>query len=137
LDIEQEDPMETGRRFFLSSVFPGIAAVLGGSNFLKELPQRQMPQGQRGQFPEIPDASASGRHNDDIPTQPPPDPKVLLQENQKNLRRDVDHLVELTKDLKVEADKTEQTDVLSLSLVKKAEEIEKLARHIKDLARGS
>jgi hypothetical protein len=39
--------------------------------------------------------------------------------------------------LKDEAYKTEQTDVLSLSLVHRAEEVEKLAKQIKDLVRGS
>jgi DNA-binding MltR family transcriptional regulator len=73
----------------------------------------------------------------DGPTLPVPDPRAQLKENQKNLRQDADHLLQLAKELKDEAEKTEQTDVLSLSLVKKAEEVEKLARHIKDLARAS
>jgi hypothetical protein len=46
-------------------------------------------------------------------------------------------LVQLARELKDEADKTEQTDVLSLSLVHKAEEVEKLARQIKDLIRAA
>jgi len=53
------------------------------------------------------------------------------------LRRDVERLVQLAKDLKDESDKTSETDVLSLSLVKKAEEIEKLAHQIKDRIRES
>src|SRR6266849_2765374 len=65
-----------------------------------------------------------------------PDPKEQLKENQKNLRRDADRLVELAQELKTESDKTEQTSVLSLSLIHKAEEVEKLARQIKSLARA-
>ena len=88
-------------------------------------------------IPQIPDASSSsGRpRRDDIPGSAGPNPKVILKESQKNLRRDPDRLLELAKDLKEEAYKTEQTEVLSLSLVHKAEDVEKLARHIKDLVR--
>jgi hypothetical protein len=46
-------------------------------------------------------------------------------------------LLQLAKDLKEESDKTPETDVLSLSLVKKAEDIEKLAHQIKDRIRSS
>ena len=49
----------------------------------------------------------------------------------------MDRLLQMAKDLKDESDKTPETDVLSLALVKKAEEIEKLARQIKDLIRAS
>jgi hypothetical protein len=46
-------------------------------------------------------------------------------------------LLQLAQELKDEADKTEQTDVLSLSLIHRAEEIEKLARQINGLARSA
>ena len=74
---------------------------------------------------------------DDTPLPPRSDPRVQLKEDQKELRRDVDHLLQLVKDLKDESDKTPETDVLSLSLVKKAEDIEKLARQIRDRIRAS
>jgi hypothetical protein len=62
---------------------------------------------------------------------------VQLQESQKNLRRIADRLLELAKKLKDEADKTEETSVLSLSLVHMGEEIEKFARQIKDLVQAA
>jgi hypothetical protein len=71
------------------------------------------------------------------PTNGKTDPKERLKENLKNLRRDVDELVQLAQDLKTDADKTNQTDVLSITLIHKTEEIEKLARQIKSLARAS
>jgi hypothetical protein len=49
----------------------------------------------------------------------------------------VDRLLQMVKDLKQESDNTPETDVLSLSLVKKTEEIEKLARQIRDRIRSS
>ncbi len=67
---------------------------------------------------------------------PKPNARALLKLNQKELKRDVERLVELARALQKEVEKTDSADVLSLSLVRKAEEIEKLARHIKSLARG-
>jgi hypothetical protein len=74
---------------------------------------------------------------DDETTSPKRDLKEQRAENQKNLRRDADHLLQLAQELKDETDKTEHTNVLSLPLVRKAEQIEKLARQIKGLARAN
>jgi hypothetical protein len=119
--------METGRRSFLSSVVVAWVGVKG--QFAPQTRQGPIPRGQ------IPDASGSAAP----PGMPVPrrDPQEELRENQKNLRRDADHLLHLAQELKEEADKTEQTDVLSISLVHKAEEVEKLAKHIKGLVRAS
>ncbi len=121
--------MKEGRRFFLS----GFAAVLAGARPLWAAQQRQPP----AQVPRFPDARDGDNQPADTPALPPPNPKAQLEENQKNLHKDADHLLQLARELKDDIDKTEQTDVLSLSLVKKAEEVEKLARQIKDLAKGS
>jgi hypothetical protein len=125
----QENPMKTGRRFFLS----GIAATLAGTQVLLADVQRRQSS---SQIPQIPDASGSSG-GAETPLPPRADPKTQLKEEQKTLRRDVDRLVLLVKDLKDETDKTPETDVLSLSLVKKAEDIEKLARQIRDRIRAS
>jgi hypothetical protein len=116
--------METGRRLFLSSI---VAALAG----LKAQFPVQARQGPIPRPPQIPDAAPP-----DVPV-PRRDPQEQLRENQKILRRDADHLLQLAQELKVEADKIEQTSVLSLSLVHKAEEVEKLAKQIKGLARAS
>ena len=123
--------MKTGRRFFVS----GIAVTLAGTRALLAGGQGQRHDNS-SHIPQIPDASGS-TGADDIPLPPRADPKVQLKEGQKELRRDVDHLLQLAKDLKDESDKTPETDVLSLSLVKKAEDIEKLARQIRDRIRAS
>ena len=44
--------------------------------------------------------------------------------------------IELVTDLKAEVEKTDSSQVLSLALLKKAEEIEKLAHDIKTRAKG-
>jgi hypothetical protein len=123
--------MKTGRRFFVS----GIAVTLAGTRALLAGGQGQRHENP-SHIPQIPDASGS-TGTDDISLPPRADPKVQLKEGQKELRRDVDHLLQLAKDLKDESDKTPETDVLSLSLVKKAEDIEKLARQIRDRIRAS
>jgi cytochrome P450 len=120
--------MKTGRRLFLS----GIVAILAGTEALLARSQKQGPS---TRLPQIPDAS--GTSPDDVPLPPRADPKVQLREDQKAIRRDVDHLLQMVKELKEQADKTPETDILSLSLVKKAEDIEKLARQIRDLIRAS
>ena len=125
----RENLMNNGRRFFLS----GIAAALAGTRAVLSAAQGQRREGPP-HLPQIPDASDSSA-TDEVPLPPRSDPKLQLKENQKALRHDVDRLVQLAKDLKDESDKTPETDVLSLSMVKKAEDIEKLARQIKERIR--
>jgi hypothetical protein len=122
--------MQAGRRYFLSN----FALVLPAARSLWAMGQRQTPAPHP---PRMPDGTATDGPFDDSTSLTPPDPKEQLKQSQKNLRRNADRLVQLARELKEEADKTEQTDVLSLSLVHKAEEVEKLARQIKDLIRAA
>jgi peptidoglycan hydrolase CwlO-like protein len=62
--------------------------------------------------------------------------KAVLEENQKDIKKNVEKLFDLASQLKEQVEKTDSTTTLSLTLVKKAEEIEKLARQIKDRAKG-
>jgi len=73
------------------------------------------------------------------PEPPLPSPgstKSLLEQNQKEIKRQIEKLYELATQLKQEIEKTDSSAVLSVSLVKKAEEVEKLARQIKERAKG-
>ena len=126
--------MKAGRRYFISN----FAVIVAGARTLWAAgqQQRQLPPALPSQFPDA-TRSSGGRPRDDMPDPPMADPKVQLKESQKNLRRDADHLVQLANELKEEAYKTEQTDVLSLSLIHKAEEVEKVAKQIKDLVRAA
>ncbi len=60
----------------------------------------------------------------------------LKRANQIELRKDVSKLFEMASELKEQVEKTDASATLSLSLVKKAEQIEKLAKQIKQLAKG-
>ena len=57
--------------------------------------------------------------------------KAMNEKRQEDLRRDADKLFKLATQLKTQVDKTNE-NVLSLEVIKKAEEIEKLARSVKD-----
>jgi hypothetical protein len=57
--------------------------------------------------------------------------KKANRERQVQLQRDTDHLLKLANELKQYVDKTNE-HTLSLDVVKKAEEIEKLARSVKE-----
>ncbi len=64
------------------------------------------------------------------------DPKQILKQNQSQIHDDVEKLFVLASGLKDEVEKTDSVSVLSLAMVTKAEQIEKLAKQIKNLARG-
>jgi hypothetical protein len=91
-------------------------------------------------FPLVGVAQRSSKDPFPGPAEPEPLPKAsdraLLKLNQKGLKRDVQRLLELAQALEKEVEKTDATEVLSVSMIRKAEEIEKLAKHIKSLARG-
>ncbi len=77
------------------------------------------------------------------PDREPPDedgPKVdvhdVLKHNQKQIEQDIQRLYALATDLKKEIDGTDSAAVLSVTLLQKADEVEKLAHQIKSLAKG-
>lgn len=69
------------------------------------------------------------------PALPNPEKRVL-EENDKDMKKKVERLYELASELKEQVDRTDSSKVLSLNLMKKAEEIEKLARDIKNRSKG-
>jgi peptidoglycan hydrolase CwlO-like protein len=123
--------MTTGRRFFLSA----IAAALAETRALLAGDQGQRPDS-RPPMTQVPDASNSGGV-EDSPLSTRGNQHRLLKEQQKELRHDVDRLLQMVQELKDESDKTPETQVLSLTLVKRTEDIEKLARTIRDRIRAS
>jgi hypothetical protein len=64
------------------------------------------------------------------------DKKGIERANQQELRSDVSRLYEMVADLKDQVEKTDANKTLSVSVVKKAQQIEKLAKQIKELAKG-
>ena len=68
---------------------------------------------------------------------PPFDPKRMQEQNQKTIVQDIQKLYKLAGELKDEVEKTDSTKTLSLPMIQKAKEVEKLARQIASLAVGS
>jgi TolA-binding protein len=62
--------------------------------------------------------------------------KKANQDRQAALRKDTDRLLKLATELKEYVDKTNE-NMLSMNVVKKAEEIEKLAHSVKDKMKGN
>lgn len=85
-----------------------------------------------------PDGSEDASDSPDSPNSPntPNATKAILEERQKNIKKEVERLYDLASELKTEVEKTDSTTILSLAMLKKADEIEKLAKQIKDQAKG-
>jgi hypothetical protein len=62
--------------------------------------------------------------------------KKILESNDKDMKKKVQQLYELASQLKEEVEKTDSSKVLSVELLKKAEEIEKLAHDIRSRGKG-
>ena len=119
--------MET-RRSFVSGVFLAAAAPawLVSSTGLSQAPPPAPPvPGRRSpsdQGPEAPDVPSADKH--------------ILDENEKEIKKKVERLYDLASELKAQVEKTDSSKVLSLNLIRKAEEIEKLAHDIKARSKG-
>ena len=64
------------------------------------------------------------------------DSKAVLEANQKDIKKSIERLFQLASELKAEVEKTDSVHVLSVAMLKKAEEIEKLAKGIRSRAIG-
>jgi hypothetical protein len=90
---------------------------------------------QRGTPP--PTATPSKGNYDAAPNVgPAPDPKKILQKNQEQIHDNVEKIYTLAGELKQEMEKTDAVNVLSVGMLQKAEQIEKLAKQVRNLARG-
>ncbi|HEX4576658.1 MAG TPA: hypothetical protein VH117_04870, partial [Edaphobacter sp.] len=61
--------------------------------------------------------------------------RLLISDRQKRLVEDTDKLLKLTTALKEQVDESNK-DILSVDMIKKAEEIEKLAHSVKERIKG-
>jgi hypothetical protein len=62
--------------------------------------------------------------------------RAALQQNEREFRVEVNRLYQLAGELKQEVDKTATTEVFSVQMYKKTEEIEKVAKLLKGKAKG-
>ena len=91
--------------------------------------------------------SQSQNPNPTIPNPFPPDsmggppprrigPAERMKANQEQIKKSTVRLAELIVELQKDLEANDTTNVLSLGVIRKTEEIEKLARQIKSLVRG-
>jgi len=73
---------------------------------------------------------------DEDTDEPKIDSKAILESNQKDIKKNIERLFQLASELKAEVEKTDSVQVLSVAMIKKAEEIEKLAKGIRSRAIG-
>jgi len=84
----------------------------------------------------VPRRHPSSKDGDDDPDAPKVGTKAILETNQKDIKKNVERLFQLASELKTEVERTDSVRVLSLALLKKTEEIEKLAKDIRSRAKG-
>jgi len=78
-----------------------------------------------------------GENLPDASMQPPSvDPRRIQEQNQKKILEDIEKLYKLAGELKDEVEKTDSKNTLSLAMIQKAKEVEKLAKQIANLAIG-
>lgn len=107
--------------------------------FLVALPA--VPAQQQPPLPEIaPPPGSQRRAPENEPSVPPEMQKRMEkqanQQRQTELKRDTDKLFKLSTELKEYVDKSNE-NILSLDVIKKADEIEKLAHSVKTKMRGN
>lgn len=109
---------------------PSVSAVQSEQPALAQAPDQNPMQVPDPQF---------GRERQKDPTEEKMErdrEKALNKQRQVNLQKDTDHLLQLATELKQYVDKTNE-HTMSLDVIKKADEIEKLAKSVKDKMKGS
>jgi hypothetical protein len=123
--------MREMRRRFVIGLAAGVFLTAGAELlFAQRHVHRPVPQQQSG-FP----PSLRGDNNA-APLEPKAARAAMLLQNEKEFRAGVEQLSVLVNELKEEVEKTPTTDVLSARMYKKAHEIEKLAKQIKNKVKG-
>jgi hypothetical protein len=118
--------MSHSRRGFL-----GAAAALAAASAFGAGPQLQQQPSPMPPVPRYPDDSSIR-----FPPSRKPDPRAILKQNQEDIKKDVARLTEVVAELQKSLDDSDTKEVLSLDVVHKTEEIEKLAKQIRSLVRG-
>lgn len=120
--------LDTRRKFLTLLAGAGTLAVADAVAVMAQT----KPQTQGRPLPPDPSLDA------DEPAAPPrkSSTKLMLEANEKDIKKNIETLYQLATDLKSEVEKTDSSQVLSLTLMKKAEEIEKLAHDIRVRAKG-
>jgi hypothetical protein len=122
---------ETRRRVLMTLAGGGVVMAAGRLGFGQRRPEPQpMPS------PNAPNPAYPPGLNDWPENKRDPDVKQVDPLKQQELRFDVEKLYQLVSELKKEVEATDARVALSVGVVKKAQEVEKLAKQIKNLSKG-
>jgi hypothetical protein len=115
--------MPWSRRVFMgaSLAFTASAAAVWASP--QAPPPRQFPV--PFPWPETPDNRRDQKRT-----------RAMLKANREAITKDVSRMSELVDSLQKQLKETDTTEILSLDLIRKSEEIAKLAKQVRDLVRG-
>jgi len=116
--------MESRRKFLTTIITVGVPAGI-----LALAPSAEV----RAQRPQNPEQQ---KEKEDDSHMPKFDPKLILAANQKEIKKNVEKLYDLASELKAEVEKTDSAVVLSVAMLRKTDEIEKLAKEIRSRAKG-
>ncbi len=123
---------ETRRRFLMTLAAAASCSVATDGSVLAQVhntkPFPTPPESAEKQNPAEAAAAAKG--------DPQSAKRVALQQNEKEFRAGVERLYGLTNELKQEVDKTVTTEIFSVQMYKRTEEIEKVAKLLKSKAKG-
>ncbi len=129
--------MDANKRNFLTAMIPmvlgaplGLFSSAGVAYAQNGLPSRPEP----AQSPGAPKLDQPMPSDGVKPNSK--EAKDILKQNQRQIAENVERIYKLAEELKDEVEKTDATNTLSLPMVQKAEQIEKLAKQVKNLARG-
>ena len=128
-------PIESAKCGWNSYCFllAGVLLLLSGATLRATAQNPQPPNGSTPQQNPGPGRAWTTGAQDAIPVVLPaaPDANAANTERKKQIADDSARLLKLATDLKAEVDKTNK-DTLSLSVIHKADEIEKLAHNVKE-----
>ena len=122
--------MPESRRQWLTTFAAGLGALALGRAAFAQMSPTARP---------LPSPNAPNEHAPaglDRPPMAGAETKGLDPKLQFQIKDDVEKIFQLASDLKKQVEGTDLNSVLSLGIVKKAQEIEKLAKHVKEHAKG-
>jgi|SRR5271168_2698896 len=125
---ESDLAMLNSRRSLLKSAVGTVGTLAAGSWMYAQAPQ-PMPSANAPTNPNFP----GGLNGPPVSNSDKPGPNPL---NQEQIAALVEQLYKLAAELKDEVEHTNLTTMFPLSFVKKAQQIEKLAKQIKDRTKG-
>jgi hypothetical protein len=119
------------RRNLLQSLV-AVAGALAAAPLLLSAQSRPVPQPLPS--PNAPDPHFPQGINGPGPSTP--SQKAIYKQTQVVMKDDIERMYSLVSELRQDVQLTDTTAVFNVSFVKKAQQIEKLAKQVKDLAKG-